>query len=103
MAYNKAFQHYGIDAEWTEEYYDDLQNRIGGGIPKMRHYFGEVAGWPQSSISTPGINAEEQEAFLNTVQDTKTQMYKDFVAGGVAELRPGVRRLIEEVAAVRLR
>ncbi len=24
--------------EWTEEFYDELQNKIGGGKPKMRWY-----------------------------------------------------------------
>jgi hypothetical protein len=49
-AYNAAFQQFdircpGADGDivtWSPEYYDDLQNRVGGGKPKMRHYFGVV-------------------------------------------------------------
>lgn len=51
-AYNAAFQQFdircpGADGEsivdWSVEYYDDLQNTVGGGKPKMRHYFGATA------------------------------------------------------------
>ncbi len=51
-AYNAAFQQFDIrcpDADgdsvvdWSVEYYDDLQNTVGGGKPKMRHYFGATA------------------------------------------------------------
>ena len=51
-AYNQAFAHFGvaIDGEpvvWTEEFYDVLQNTVGGGKPKMRWYFGEHKdAWP---------------------------------------------------------
>ena len=50
-AYNAAFQHFDIRCGggedrvvWSEEFYDDLQNRVGGGKPKMRDYFGEDDG-----------------------------------------------------------
>lgn len=49
-AYNAAFEHFevrvpagtGDVVSWSSEYYDDLQNRVGGGKPKMRHYFGAL-------------------------------------------------------------
>lgn len=47
-AYNAAFQHFNVVCPgtsgplvWTEEFYDMLQNKVGGGKPKMRWYFGE--------------------------------------------------------------
>lgn len=52
QAYNAAFEQFNIrcpDADgdsvvnWSVEYYDDLQNTVGGGKPKMRHYFGATA------------------------------------------------------------
>ena len=100
-AYNQAFDYYKIDANWSPEYYDELQNLVGGGIPKMRHYFTNVASWPSSTLSSePPSDVAAQDAFLETVQATKTQMYKDLVSGGVAKLRPGIRRVIEEAAAL---
>jgi len=47
QAYNAAFQEFKVvcpgdsgPLEWTEEFYDVLQNTVGGGKPKMRWYFG---------------------------------------------------------------
>lgn len=39
----------GFPVDWTEEFYDMLQNKVGGGKPKMRWYFGQN-GWPTSSV-----------------------------------------------------
>ena len=47
MAYNAAFEHFDVKpkgeklAEWSVKFYDALQNKVGGGKPKMRWYFGE--------------------------------------------------------------
>lgn len=46
QAYNDAFAHFGVRCPpgsseplyWDEAFYDELQNRIGGGKPKMRWY-----------------------------------------------------------------
>lgn len=46
QAYNDAFAHFDVRCpnsasqplNWTIEFYDELQNRIGGGKPKMRWY-----------------------------------------------------------------
>lgn len=53
QAYNDAFAHFGVrcppaaDAPlyWDEAFYDDLQNRIGGGKPKMRWYVTPASGF----------------------------------------------------------
>lgn len=48
IAYNAAFTHFNVSCtggpvvDWTVEFYDMLQNKVGGGIPKMRWYFGEL-------------------------------------------------------------
>ena len=47
-AYNMAFKKFGLtlpdgsQVEWTMEYYDVLQNTVGGGKPKMKNYFNNV-------------------------------------------------------------
>ena len=45
VAYNAAFEHFDVRCGgklvvWSEEFYDQLQNTVGGGKPKMRWYFG---------------------------------------------------------------
>ena len=48
LAYNAAFEEFNVRpkggdsvANWSVEFYDKLQNSIGGGKPKMRWYFGK--------------------------------------------------------------
>ncbi|XBJ02873.1 hypothetical protein VPH35_022161 [Triticum aestivum] len=106
-AYNDAFAHFGVrcppaaDADaplfWDEAFYDDLQNRIGGGKPKMRWYFGEN-GWPSSKIlETAPSSDEDKEKLVDVIQDWKTERYKAIIKSGTVEPRPGVLRLMDEV------
>ncbi|KAE8801544.1 haloacid dehalogenase-like hydrolase domain-containing protein [Hordeum vulgare] len=105
QAYNDAFAHFGVrcppaaDAPlyWDEAFYDDLQNRIGGGKPKMRWYFGEN-GWPSSKIleTAPSSDAD-REKLIDVIQDWKTERYKAIIKSGTVEPRPGVLRLMDEV------
>lgn len=51
-AYNAAFAHFKACIggkqdviDWSEEFYDDLQNKVGGGKAKMRWYFGTAPFW----------------------------------------------------------
>ena len=79
------FREFDIAYNWDPKYYDELQNKIGGGIPKMRYYFGEN-GWPKSKLGDPPTEKEAQEAMLNTLQDRKTDMYKEMISSGTAEV-----------------
>ncbi|KAK9949552.1 hypothetical protein M0R45_005069 [Rubus argutus] len=54
QAYNDAFAHFNFRCssqplKWAPNFYDQLQNQIVGGKPKMRWYFKEH-GWPSSTI-----------------------------------------------------
>lgn len=100
-AYNAAFQEFQVSCdgqgilEWSEEFYDVLQNTVGGGKPKMRWYF-KKHGWPTSTVlggATPESETE-QEQLIDTLQDWKTQKYKDIIKNGV-EARPGVEALMD--------
>lgn len=110
-AYNQAFAHFGvaIDGEpvvWTEEFYDVLQNTVGGGKPKMRWYFGEHKdAWPTHTcdgVASPPSEADAREALVDALQDFKTAAYKNLVAD-VAKPRPGVLRLMSEARDAGLR
>lgn len=91
----------------------------------MRYYFGE-RGWPTSKLGPAPAEQDAREAMLNTLQDRKTDIYKEMIRGGTAtviafwkgievaqatipsnqsilhtshltnQVRPGVLRLIEE-------
>lgn len=105
QAYNDAFAHFGVRCPpasadtlyWDEAFYDELQNRIGGGKPKMRWYFGEN-GWPSSKIfETPPSADSDKEKLVDIIQDWKTERYKEIIKSGTVEPRPGVLRLMDEV------
>lgn len=72
---------------------------MGGGKPKMRHYF-SLHGWPSSSLlGSPPSSEEEQAALIDALQDWKTDKYKDIIGGGQVAARPGVVRLMGEAQA----
>ncbi|XP_039854496.1 haloacid dehalogenase-like hydrolase domain-containing protein At4g39970 isoform X2 [Panicum virgatum] len=105
QAYNDAFAHFGVRCPpasadtlyWDEAFYDELQNRIGGGKPKMRWYFGEN-GWPSSKIfETPPSADSDKEKLIDIIQDWKTERYKEIIKSGTVEPRPGVLQLMDEV------
>ncbi|RZC64473.1 hypothetical protein C5167_008161 [Papaver somniferum] len=104
QAYNDAFAHFNVKCSasdtkplnWDSDFYDVLQNQIGGGKPKMRWYFKEN-GWPTSSIfeSAPENDADKA-TLIDTLQDWKTERYKEIIKSGTVEPRPGVLRLMDE-------
>ncbi|XP_031492081.1 haloacid dehalogenase-like hydrolase domain-containing protein At4g39970 isoform X2 [Nymphaea colorata] len=107
QAYNDAFAHFNVRCPsspsqqiyWDSDFYDELQNRIGGGKPKMRWYFGEN-GWPSSSISEePPAGDEDRARLIDTLQDWKTERYKEIIKSGTVKPRPGVIRLMDDAKA----
>lgn len=136
-AYNAAFAKFGVRCpgdgttsgsactagsivEWSQPFYDVLQNTIGGGKPKMRWYFARE-GWPVSSGILPsgkngdgsadGYNApprqpaneEEQTLLVDVLQDYKSAEFRRLIASGEVPARPGVLRLMDEARAAGLR
>ncbi|XP_058096862.1 haloacid dehalogenase-like hydrolase domain-containing protein At4g39970 [Magnolia sinica] len=106
-AYNDAFAHFDVRCppsssqplNWGLEFYDVLQNQIGGGKPKMRWYFSEN-GWPSSSIfGAPPAEDSDRAKLIDMIQDWKTERYKEIIKSGTVEPRPGVLRLMDEAKA----
>ncbi|KAJ4758824.1 haloacid dehalogenase-like hydrolase family protein [Rhynchospora pubera] len=104
QAYNDAFAHFSVRCPpfssdplyWDVDFYDELQNQVGGGKPKMRWYFGKN-GWPISSVfETPPSTDSDRENLVDVLQDWKTERYKEIIKSGTVEPRPGVLRLMDE-------
>ncbi|CAN6479912.1 unnamed protein product [Victoria cruziana] len=107
QAYNDAFAHFNVRCPsspsqpiyWDSDFYDELQNRIGGGKPKMRWYFAEN-GWPSSSIfEEPPAGDGDRARLIDTLQDWKTERYKEIIKSGTVKPRPGVIRLMNDAKA----
>ena len=108
-AYNEAFSAFGLTVGgepvvWTVEYYDKLQNTVGGGKPKMKYHFTQTVGvWPevaqnpkQGATVKPASEAEG-DALIDDLQDYKTDVYKTLVQS--AQPRPGVIALMDAAIA----
>lgn len=54
--------------------------QVGGGKPKMRHYF-SLNGWPTSTVLGGRAPADEAEQaqLIDALQDWKTEKYKDII------------------------
>jgi len=97
-AYNQAFQEFELSTVWSVEYYDELQNSIGGGKPKMRHHFSKH-GWPCSKLGDAPTDEAGQIALVDALQARKTEIYKEMVTSGMCKSRPGILALVDEALA----
>ena len=71
VAYNAAFEHFDVRCGgelvfWSEEFYDQLQNTVGGGKPKMRWYFGAPVCRSPSTLRLLLLRREQQLGLLET-------------------------------------
>jgi HAD superfamily hydrolase (TIGR01509 family) len=104
LAYNKAFKaaDLKIDSEpveWSVEYYDVLQNSIGGGKPKMFFHFRNTTGqFPMSGDEPAPVTPEEEQALIDRLQTHKTAIYQSYVEENAVP-RPGVLQLMDEALA----
>ena len=104
LAYNAAFDAAGlqIDGEsvhWSVEYYDVLQNTVGGGKNKMFfHFRNTTKAFPTSNGKPAPETEEEQQSLIDSLQDNKTNLYKNFIEEKAAP-RPGVIELMDQAIA----
>ncbi len=87
VAFNQAFEEYGIDWHWSIETYGELL-AVTGGKERMRFYadkFLDKNAWPD--------NLDE---LIPELHKAKTRHYTKLLSTGAIPLRPGVERLINE-------
>jgi len=92
VGFNRAFKHFGIDAEWDVALYAKLL-QVAGGKERMRAYFDEY-GWPESTDT----DAAKDELIL-ALHKKKTEITAGLVAEGGLPLRPGILRIVDEAIA----
>lgn len=91
VAFNEAFAKLGLPYHWDEERYGELLG-ITGGRRRLSHYLREQG--------HPDEEAQELAARLHA---EKTDLFVDAAKRGAVPARPGVTRLLDELAADRLR
>jgi HAD superfamily hydrolase (TIGR01509 family) len=96
-AFNKAFERYHLDTQWTAERYGKLLE-TGGGKERMTAHWNEV-GWPEGFPEDP----EERQAKVKELHLRKTAIFNEMIQEGGIPLRPGVLRVIDDAIAANLR
>lgn len=94
LAFNQAFAAAGLDWRWDVALYGKLL-AITGGKERMRHYVEHYRpDWPRP---------KNFDALVAQLHAAKTVQYTALLAQGGIPLRPGVRRLLTEARAAKLR
>jgi len=87
VAFNQAFEEFGIDWHWSVETYGELL-AVTGGKERMKFYLEKFL--DQDKIP------EGIEAKIPELHAAKTRHYTELLSTGAIPLRPGVERLIDE-------
>jgi len=94
VAFNRAFEAFGIDAEWDVPTYGQLL-LVAGGKERMRHYF-DQHGWPAG-------RSETRDELIAALHKKKTAIFTELIASGQLPLRPGIQRIVDEAIAAGVR
>lgn len=92
VAFNRTFAEFGFPVEWgVEEYHELLQ--VGGGKERMKHY-----------LATRGFGVDvapdTAPDLIQRLHVRKTDIFVELIESGALPLRPGVRRIMSEAAAL---
>lgn len=86
VAFNLAFEEFGLPYRWEEDQYGDLL-RVTGGCRRLEGY-----------LAAQGVG-EERSALATALHDRKTAILTGLVEEGRISARPGAVRLVNELAA----
>lgn len=87
IAFNQAFEEYGMDWHWSVETYGALL-AVTGGKERMKYY-------TEKFIDQEDI-PENIDSLIPELHKAKTRHYTELLSTGAIPLRPGVKRLIDE-------
>lgn len=86
-AFNHAFEAQGLAWRWDRVVYRELLKTTGG-KERIRRFIGEH--------EPDRLQDRDLDHFIRDLHATKTKAYMQMVGNGDAELRPGIRRVIEQ-------
>lgn len=89
VAFNLAFTDKCLDWHWSDELYQELL-AITGGKERIKHYISEYQ---------PNFKTADLDEFITQLHGIKTDFFVELVANGKTPLRPGIKRLIDEIIA----
>lgn len=88
IAFNRAFDEFGLDWHWSPRLYGELLT-VAGGKERIRHY---------AATHAPDLLGRvDLDTWIARLHRVKSEIYANLVLSGVVPLRPGVARLIHEL------
>ena len=90
-AFNLAFKECACPLNWSRLEYKQLLS-ISGGRERIYH-----------CLQQAGAADTELQRTVDAVHQTKSALYRQILVSGVLELRPGIRRLVQECRAAGLK
>src|SRR5919205_3008429 len=91
VAFNRAFERYGLPDRWGVDEYGNLLD-VSGGKERLRHYLGGR-----------GMAAGDLDDLVPKLHAAKNEFCLELVRAGSIPLRPGIDRLLDELAAAGIR
>lgn len=89
VAFNETFKAFGYDFQWDVEQYHELL-QVGGGKERMRHYLHTVGFGVE-------VKPEDEDQLIKDMHKAKTETFIKLIETGNLPLRPGVKRVMQEV------
>jgi len=87
VAFNLAFEEFGLPYRWSIEEYGDLL-RTTGGQRRIDRY-----------LAAEGVDEAERARLAPALHRRKTAIMSELVEEGRVDVRPGARRLLDELAS----
>jgi len=91
VAFNAAFDEFGINWDWSVGTYGELL-AVTGGKERMKYFYAKYPAAQQISDKSKQCMDE----LIPEIHKAKTKHYTDLLATGAIPLRPGVERLLNE-------
>lgn len=86
VAFNLAFEEFDQPYRWDEDEYGELL-RVTGGQRRLHRY-----------LADQGMDEDERDRLVPELHARKTELLSELVDDGRVEVRPGARRLLDELA-----
>ena len=91
VAFNRAFESFGLPDRWEPDYYGELLHTTGGLRRIDQH------------LAARGMPEAEREQLVPQLHARKTELFRTMIDDGVMQPRPGVRRFLDDLARDGLR
>ena len=91
VAFNRAFEDFGLPDRWEPDYYGELLHTTGGLRRIDQH------------LAARGMPQADRERLVPQLHARKTELFTTMIADGVMQPRPGVRRFLDDLSGDGLR